>query len=92
MIGIKTWIYKGEILDTNKRRGLLPEPEPRREMRDRRDRGPRGRERGDRPFNPAPTVAAAPFLFASPRPFSGRDAPNPRLDFLPSNTRGACEP
>jgi len=45
VIGIKTWIYKGEILDLTKRRGLLPEPEPRREMRDRRDR-PR-RERGE---------------------------------------------
>ena len=48
VIGIKTWIYKGEILDLTKRRGLLPEPEPRREMRDRRDRGDRG-DRGDRP-------------------------------------------
>jgi small subunit ribosomal protein S3 len=48
VIGIKTWIYKGEILDLTKRRGLLPEPEPRREMRDRRDRGDRPRrERGD---------------------------------------------
>ena len=34
VIGIKTWIYKGEILDLTKRRGgLLPEPEPRREPR-----------------------------------------------------------
>src|SRR5499427_3919687 len=52
VIGIKTWLYKGEILDLTKRRGgLLPEPEPRRdrgERRDRdRDRGPR-RDRGDR--------------------------------------------
>ena len=39
VIGIKTWIYKGEILDLTKRRGLLPEPEPRRDLRDRRDRG-----------------------------------------------------
>src|SRR3974377_2352329 len=42
VIGIKTWIYKGEILDLTKRRGgLLPEPEPRRETRERRDRGAR---------------------------------------------------
>jgi small subunit ribosomal protein S3 len=59
VIGIKTWIYKGEILDLTKRRGLLPEPEPRREMRDRRDRGDRGdrgprRDRGDY-HGPAPT-------------------------------------
>jgi small subunit ribosomal protein S3 len=48
VIGIKTWLYKGEILDLTKRRGgLLPEPEPRRDRGERRDRGPR-RERGDR--------------------------------------------
>ena len=47
VIGIKTWIYKGEILDLTKRRGLLPEPEPRRERSDRRDRGDRG-DRGPR--------------------------------------------
>ncbi len=35
VIGIKAWLYKGEILDLTKRRNLLPEPEPRREMRDR---------------------------------------------------------
>ncbi|HEY7392318.1 MAG TPA: 30S ribosomal protein S3 [Bryobacteraceae bacterium] len=48
VIGIKTWLYKGEILDTTKgRRGLLPEPEPRRERRDRdRDRE-RRRDRGE---------------------------------------------
>src|SRR6476646_5494951 len=50
VIGIKCWIYKGEILDLTKRRGLLPEPEPRRDRGprgDRGDRGPRG-DRGDR--------------------------------------------
>jgi small subunit ribosomal protein S3 len=48
VIGIKTWIYKGEILDLTKRRGgLLPEPEPRRDSRDRRERGDRG-DRGGR--------------------------------------------
>ena len=62
VIGIKTWIYKGEILDTTKRRGgLLPEPEPRREPRrdrdrDRGDRGPR-RDRGGE-YHPAPVPAA----------------------------------
>src|SRR5579864_4862899 len=72
VIGIKAWLYKGEILDLTKRRGLLPEPEPRRDSRDRRDRGERGdrgdrgdrggrgRDRGDRPHAPAgpPPVAA----------------------------------
>ena len=47
VIGIKAWLYKGEILDLTKRRGLLPEPEPRRDLRDRRDRGDRG-DRGGR--------------------------------------------
>jgi small subunit ribosomal protein S3 len=47
VIGIKTWIYKGEILDLTKRRGGLPEPEPRRERRERSDRGDRG-DRGPR--------------------------------------------
>src|SRR5471030_2729534 len=35
VIGIKAWLYKGEILDLTKRRGLLPEPEPRRLVRSR---------------------------------------------------------
>jgi small subunit ribosomal protein S3 len=64
VIGIKTWLYKGEILDTTKRRGgLLPEPEPRREQRrDRdRDRGERGgrRERGGEHHAP-PAAEPAP--------------------------------
>jgi small subunit ribosomal protein S3 len=67
VIGIKTWIYKGEILDLTKRRGgLLPEPEPRRDRGDRgdrRDRGPRrdsrDRDRGDRgDRGPAPIPVA----------------------------------
>src|SRR6059058_5010344 len=59
VIGVKAWLYKGEILDLTKRRGLLPEPEPRRdrgERRDRdrdRDRGPR-RDRGPGDRGPAP--------------------------------------
>jgi small subunit ribosomal protein S3 len=47
VIGIKAWLYKGEILDLTKRRNLLADPEPRRDLRDR-GRGDRG-ERGDRP-------------------------------------------
>jgi small subunit ribosomal protein S3 len=64
VIGIKAWLYKGEILDLTKRRGgLLTEPEPRRDSRDRRDRdrdrdrGPR-RDRGERQPPPPPVVAA----------------------------------
>jgi small subunit ribosomal protein S3 len=48
VIGIKAWLYKGEILDLTKRRGLLPEPEPRREPRRRDDRGDRGDRGADR--------------------------------------------
>src|ERR1035441_8482282 len=72
VIGIKTWIYKGEILDLTKRRGGLPEPEPRREPRERRDRGDRGDRGGDRggrgraPYErQAPPVAAAPVVDAT---------------------------
>src|ERR1700758_2713495 len=44
VIGIKCWVYKGEILPGGQRRGVGREPEPRRApSRDRRDRG---RERG----------------------------------------------
>jgi small subunit ribosomal protein S3 len=55
VIGVKCWVYKGEILPGGLRRGLRDEPEPRRppsrERRDRdgRDRDGRDRERGPRP-------------------------------------------
>lgn len=55
VIGIKVWIYKGEILDG--RRGPQREPEPRRQQRERRDRGER---RGGATSAPAPVPAAAP--------------------------------
>src|ERR1700726_4402212 len=49
VIGIKCWVYKGEILPGGQRRGLRNEPEPRRmPPRERRDR--------DRP--PRPTFGA----------------------------------
>ena len=50
VIGIKCWVYKGEILPGGFRPNMKNEPEPRRAPRpDRRDRdrGPRG-DRGDR--------------------------------------------
>src|SRR5271169_2145919 len=53
VIGIKCWVYKGEILPGGQRRGLRNEPEPRRAPardRDRRDRPDRDRgDRGPRP-------------------------------------------
>src|SRR5579884_2564225 len=86
VIGIKAWLYKGEILDLTKRRGgLLPEPEPRRERGERRDRdrGPR-RDRGERgergPAGPPPVPAEAgpavqPPPGEMPRPTSRPSAP-----------------
>jgi small subunit ribosomal protein S3 len=55
VIGVKCWVYKGEILPGGPRKGLRNEPEPRRaprpERRDRdRDRGER--DRGPRPVAP----------------------------------------
>ena len=81
VIGIKTWIYKGEILDLTKRRSLLPEPEPRREPRrdrgdrDRRDRGDRGERRP--PMQAPPPVAAEPSGPAMQTPPS--DLPRPAM-------------
>jgi len=75
VIGIKTWLYKGEILDLTKRRGgLLPEPEPRRDRGDRdrrdrrdrdRDRGPRG-DRGERQAAPPAPEPSGPAMQVPP--------------------------
>jgi small subunit ribosomal protein S3 len=90
VIGIKTWLYKGEILDLTKRRGLLPEPEPRRDRGDRRDRdrdrGPR-RDRGDRDRGHAPTpppipVAEGPAVQQPPSDMP-RPAQRPNAPILP---------
>ncbi len=73
VIGVKAWLYKGEILDSgNRMRSFSSEPEPRRERSDRRDRGERS-DRGDRrppvrhhePAAPAP-VEAGPARQAPP--------------------------
>jgi small subunit ribosomal protein S3 len=60
VIGIKTWVYKGDLLDTQLRKGLSSEPEPRRPSRDRRDRGDRGDRGGDRGDRRAPVAPPAP--------------------------------
>ena len=58
VIGIKCWLYKGEILE-GRRRAYNAEPEPRRRERPDRDRGPsdrggdRGGDRGPRRERPA---------------------------------------
>jgi small subunit ribosomal protein S3 len=65
VIGVKVWIYKGEVIEggNKNRNSLRNEGEPRRRRRDDRggDRGPdRGFDRGgDRPER-KPVVAAAP--------------------------------
>ena len=67
VIGIKCWVYKGEILPGGTRKGLGNEPEPRRAPRpERRDRD-RDRERGPRQAAPAEhgAVQAAPGEMAS---------------------------
>jgi small subunit ribosomal protein S3 len=57
VIGVKCWVYKGEIIEGQRRTSFRNDPEPRRQPRpdrDRRDRGDRGGER--RP--PAPIAAS----------------------------------
>jgi small subunit ribosomal protein S3 len=85
VIGIKSWLYKGEILDLTKRRGgLLPEPEPRRDRGERRERGPRrgsGYGQGPAPSGPppVPVEATGPAVQAPPselpRPVARPTAP-----------------
>jgi small subunit ribosomal protein S3 len=59
VIGVKCWVYKGEILPGGPRRGLRNEPEPRRAPRpERRDRDRGERDRGPRPVAPAPEHGA----------------------------------
>jgi len=61
VIGIKCWTYKGEIIEGARRDSLRNEPEPRRPMRDRRDR-----ERRPLPAGPAPIEASGPVTQAAP--------------------------
>src|SRR5580765_2116663 len=69
VIGIKCWVYKGEILPGGQRRGLRNDPEPRRmPPRERRDR--------DRP--PRPAFGAEPqggVTQASPGEMPSRTSP-----------------
>src|SRR5271170_7453931 len=82
VIGVKAWLYKGEILDLTKRRNLLPEPEPRRDRGDRRDRAPRDRDRDrgrQQPIAAAPVEQSGPVMQAPPadlpRPAARTGAP-----------------
>lgn len=60
VIGVKCWIYKGEILEPFPRKASL-EPEPRRLPRERRERGPR-------PSGERPSAAPPPALPPPPPP------------------------
>jgi small subunit ribosomal protein S3 len=94
VIGIKAWLYKGEILDLTKRRGLLNDSEPRRDLRDRRerpdrdrDRGGRGRDRDRAPEHapmapPAAAEASGPATQTAPQDLP-RPAVRPATPILP---------
>jgi small subunit ribosomal protein S3 len=59
VIGVKVWIYKGEVLEGSNRRGSLRnEGEPRRRRRDDRDGRERDRERRPPTQAPEPTGPA----------------------------------
>ena len=87
VIGVKAWLYKGEILDLTKRRGLLPEPEPRRDRGERRDRGDRGGR--DRQYGgpsgppPAPAPEVAGPAVQTPPSDLPRPAARPATPILP---------
>jgi len=90
VIGVKAWLYKGEILDPgNRMRSLSSEPEPRRdrgERGDRRDRGDRDRDR--RPPVQRHHEPAA----ATPEPSGpARQAPPPEMAH-PARTGGPILP
>ena len=58
VIGIKCWTYKGEIIEGARRDLLRNEPEPRRPLRDRRERRPAA--------GPAPVEAGGPIVQPAP--------------------------
>jgi small subunit ribosomal protein S3 len=83
VIGIKAWLYKGEILDTTKRRGALPEPEPRREPRERRERGERRRDRGEHLPQAQAPMAAPEAVGPAGQAETARPAMRPSAPILP---------
>ncbi len=105
VIGIKAWIYKGEIIE-GKRRSLNADPEPRRERGDRggdRDRRPRrddrdrggdrGGDRGPRESQPAPVAQIAPVEPAGPASQAAPgDLPRPAQGLRPPLMSPATNP
>jgi small subunit ribosomal protein S3 len=91
VIGIKCWVYKGEILPGGgPRKGLRNDPEPRRppSSRDRERRGDRdrGADRGD-----APARSSAPILppMAPPTQPSWKEKEKPEGD-APAGSEGSA--
>jgi small subunit ribosomal protein S3 len=74
VIGVKCWVYKGEVLGDGRPR-LFAEPEPRRAVR--RDREPRQRPPAHAPVAAPPAVEAGPPQQAAPAdlPQPARTAP-----------------
>src|SRR6266571_2320823 len=71
VIGVKCWVYKGEILPGGQRRGLRNDPEPRRmPPRDRRDRD------RDRPPRPAAAEPAGGVVQHAPGEMASRTTPS----------------
>jgi len=88
VIGVKAWLYKGEILGDRRRLGFSSEPEP----RPRRDRGDRDRDRGDRgdrrPRQEHPPQQHAP----EPTGPAMQQAPPPELPRPAARTGGPILP
>src|SRR5690349_12541100 len=68
VIGVKAWLYKGEILGDKRRLGFSSEPEPRpRRDRDRdRDRGDRGDRRPRQELPPQAAQPSGPAMQQAP--------------------------
>jgi len=84
VIGVKAWLYKGEILDAgNRMKSLSSEPEPRRDRGERGDRGDRrdrGGDRGDRDRRPPVARHHEPPPPAAAEPTgTARQAPPPEM-------------
>jgi small subunit ribosomal protein S3 len=93
VIGVKAWLYKGEILDAgNRMKSLSSEPEPRRDRPERGDRRDRGGDRGDRGDRRPPAARhhepAAP---ASEPAGAPRQAPPPEMSH-PARSGGPILP
>ncbi len=91
VIGVKAWLYKGEILDSKSRRsGLSSEPEPRR-MEPRRDRE-RDRRREPQPVSAeasGPVTQAPPSELPRPTRSGGpfETAPEPTPETKPEEEK-----